>query len=163
MVMRVHRHGRRLALPVLVLIVLAAASGFFIGDLPEPWMNWVAGAGAAALALLLGIMPIFAWLTNRVTVTSRRVILRDGFFVHRRSEIPMSRVREVRSRRGPLQRLFGSGDVHLLVGPDAPTILRDLPKPELVIDALQELIERNFEPGAIVADGDTGAATPYGR
>lgn len=151
--MRLHRHGRRLALPVLALIALAAASGFWVGSLPEAWMNWAAGLGAAALALLLGIGPLLGWLTSRVTITSRRVILRDGFFVHRRVEVPMSRVREVRSRRGPVQRMFGSGDIELLVGPDTPTVLRDLPGPDLVVDALQELIEQNFEPGAIAAGG----------
>lgn len=155
-VMRLHRHGRRLALPVIVLVALAAASGIWVGALPEPWMNWSAGAGAVVLALLLGIGPILSWLTRRVIVTNRRVILREGFFVQRRTEVPMTRIREVRSRRGPVQRLFGSGDVELLVGPEAPTRLRDVPGPALVIDALQELIERNFEPGAVA----TGPLSP---
>ncbi len=155
-VMRLHRHGRRLTLPVVALVVLAAAGGFWVGSLPDVWMNWAAGLGAAALALLLGVGPLLSWLTSRVTITSRRVIVRQGFFVHRRIEVPMSRVREVRSRRGPVQRMFGSGDIELLVGPDNPTVLRDLPGPDLVIDALQELIEHNFEPGVVAAGGSTG-------
>lgn len=149
-VLRLHRHGRRLVFPVIVLIALAAASGYFVGALPEAWMNWSAGLGAAALALLLGIGPILGWLSSRSVVTNRRVILREGFFVHRRSEVPITRVREVRSRRGPIQRMFGSGDIELLVGPDAPTVLHDVPSPDLVIDAIQELIERNFEPGSVM-------------
>lgn len=149
-VMRLHRHGRRLVLPAIFLIALAAATGYWVGSLPEPWMNWAAGLGAAALALLFGVGPFLSWLTTRVTITNRRVIVRQGFFVHRRSELPISRVREVRSRRGPIQRMFGSGDVELLVGPGEPSVLSDLPGSDLVIDALQELIERNFEPGAVV-------------
>jgi len=154
--MRLHRHGRRLALPVIALVAIAAAAGFWVGALPEPWMNWAAGAGAGVLALLLGVAPVLGWLTSRVTITNRRVILREGFFVHRRVETPITRIREVRSRRGPVQRMFGSGDVELLIGSEAPTVLRDLPGSELVIDALQELIERNFEPGAIAAGSAAG-------
>lgn len=143
-VLGLRRHGRRLFLPVLLLVVLAAASGYFVGALPQSWMNWAAGLGAVAIALLLGIGPVLSWLTHRVTITTRRVIIRRGFFVHRRSEVPLSRVREVRSKRGPVQRLFGSGDIELLVGVDAPVLLRDVPNVILVVDALQELIEQDF-------------------
>ena len=143
-ILSVRRQGRILALPVLLLIALAAAAGYFVGALPEAWMNWAAGLGALAVALLLGVGPILGWLTNRVTITSRRVIVRRGFFVHRRSEIPLSRVREVRSRRGIGQRMFGAGDIELLVGPDAPTLLRDVPTPDAIVDALQELIEQDY-------------------
>ena len=143
-VVRLRRHGRRLVLPVLVLIALAAASGFWVGALPEPWMNWGAGAGAILLALLFGIGPVFAWLSERVIVTNRRVIMRRGLFVHHRIEVPLGRVREVRLRRGAWQRLFGSGDVELIVGNDAPTVVRDVPAPGLLVDAVQQLIEQNF-------------------
>ncbi|MDI6022540.1 PH domain-containing protein [Leucobacter sp. UT-8R-CII-1-4] len=143
-ILSMRRQGRILTLPVIVLIALAAASGYFVGALPEPWMNWAAGLGAIALALILGFGPLLGWLTGRTSLTSRRVIVRRGFFVHRRSEVPLSRVREVRSKRGPIQRMFGSGDIELLVGTDAPIVLRDLPEPGLVVDALQELIEENY-------------------
>ncbi len=144
-ILSLRRQGRVLTLPVLLLIVLAAASGYFVGALPQSWMNWAAGLGALAVALLFGIGPVLGWLANRVTLTDRRVIVRRGFFVHRRSEIPLSRVREVRSRRGPLQRMFGSGDIELMVGPDsAPVLLRDVSAPGVVVDALQQLIEQNF-------------------
>ena len=141
---RVRRHGRRLVLPVLALIAIAAASGYWVGRLPEPWMNWAAGAGAILLALLFGIGPILSWLAERIVITNRRVIQRRGLLVHHRSEVPISRIREVRLRRGPVQRMFGSGDIELLVGAEPPTILRDLPGATLLVDALQELIERNF-------------------
>lgn len=157
-VVRLRRQGRRLVLPALLLIALAAASGFWVGALPEAWMNWAAGLGAIALALLLGIGPVLAWLNHRVIVTDRRVILRRGFFVQRRTEVPISRVREVRSRRGPVQRIFGSGDVELLVGAEQPTVLRDVPAPGLLVDALQELIERDFARGSSVQPG--GAQGP---
>lgn len=143
-VLRLRRHGRALTLPVLIMLLVAAAAGFFVGGLPEAWMNWAAGVGAILVFVLLGLMPLLSWLSNRVVVTDRRVIVRRGLLVHHRSEVPLSRVREVRSKRGPLQRMFGSGDIELHVGTDAPTLLRDVPGPVAAVDALQVLVEREF-------------------
>lgn len=143
-VLRFRRHGRRLALPVLVLIAIAAAAGFWVGVLPEEWMNLLAAAGAAVMGLLLGVFPILAWLAQRTTVTTRRVIVRGGFFVRHRSEVALARVREVRSRRSVGQRMCGAGDIDLLSGTER-TVLADVPGVERVVDALQELSERNFE------------------
>ncbi|MGO1538774.1 MAG: PH domain-containing protein [Leucobacter sp.] len=142
-VLRLRRHARRLTLPVLLLLGAAAAAGYWVGTLPEAWMNVAAGAGATGIVLLLVLLPLFAWLAQRTTVTTRRVILRRGFFVRHRTEVALSRVREVRSRRGLIQRMFGSGDIELLVGSEV-TVLRDVPGVEEVVDALQDLMERNY-------------------
>lgn len=143
-VLRFRRHGRRLGPPVLALIVIAAAAGFWVGALPEPWMNAAAGLGAGLLALILGVLPVLGWLAHRTTVTTRRVIVRRGLFSRHRSEVPLSRVREVRSRRGLLQRMWAAGDIELLHGPERLR-LSDVPGSEGVADALQELMERNYE------------------
>jgi len=158
-VLSLRRHGRHLTLPVLLLIAIAAAAGFWVGTLPEPWLNWAAGIGAAVLALLLGVAPILGWLATRTTITNRRVIQRSGFFVHHRSEVPLSRVRGVRSTRGPVQRLFGSGDVELLVA-DESTVLSDVPGCAIVVDALQELIERDFALRGAAASSATVQVSP---
>lgn len=163
-VLSLRRHGRHLTLPVLFLVALAAASGFWVGTLPEPWLNWAAGLGAAVLGLLLGIGPILGWLATRTTITNRRVIQRSGFLVHHRTEVPLSRVRGVRSTRGPVQRMFGSGDVELLVGAEEPTILSDVPGCAAVVDALQELIERDFAvQSATGSHGAPQSPPPHGQ
>ncbi|MFA5607768.1 MAG: PH domain-containing protein [Leucobacter sp.] len=143
-VLRVRRHGRRLILPVLVLFVIAGVAGYWVGALPELWMNLAAGAGTLVLALLFGIGPILAWLTRSVTITSHRVIFRRGVFVRHRSEVSLAKVREVRTRRNPAQRLWGSGSIDLLVGVETIRI-PDVPGVQLIADALQELVERNYE------------------
>lgn len=163
-ILSVRRQGRYLTLPVLLLVALAGASGYFVGTFPEAWMNWAAGLGAVAIALLLGVGPVLGWLANRTTVTNRRVIVRRGFFVHRRNEVPLSRVREVRTKRGPIQRMFGSGDVELYVGVDAPVVLQDIPSPAVVVDALHELIEHNYlREGAAQPNEWPGQQAPQGR
>lgn len=142
-VLRFRRHGRRLLPPVIALVAVAAAAGYWVGGLPDTWMNLLAGAGAALLGVLLGVLPVLAWLAHRTTVTTRRVIVRRGLFVHQRSEVALGRVREVKTRRGVLQRLRGAGDIELLHGPESLR-LEDVPGVQGVADALRELMERNY-------------------
>lgn len=141
---RLRRHGRVLTLPVLAMVAIGGAFGYFVGSFEEQWINLLAATAAAVLFAVLGVLPVLSWLSNRVVVTNRRVIVRSGLFVHHRSEVALARVREVRSRRGPLQQLFGSGDVELHVGVDSVTRLRDLAHPTLIVEALQLLIERDY-------------------
>ncbi|MEJ6489624.1 PH domain-containing protein [Leucobacter sp. USCH14] len=142
-VLRFRRHGRRLVLPVLVLVAIAGAAGYWVGTFVEGWMNLLAAGGAVALALLLGVFPVLRWLTFRTTVTTRRVIQRHGVFSRHRSEVSFVRIREVRTRRTLAQRLFGSGDIDLHVGAERSTIA-DVPGVAAAADALQELVERNY-------------------
>lgn len=142
-VVRFRRHGRRLVLPVVVLCVVAAVAGFWVGRLPEGWMNLAAAAGAVAVGVLLGVAPILSWLAGRTTVTTRRVIVRSGLFVRHRSELALARVREVRQRRGLGQRLWGTGSIDLLHGAER-LVLHDVPGVGDTAEALQELMERSF-------------------
>ncbi|MFF8818920.1 MULTISPECIES: PH domain-containing protein [Leucobacter] len=143
-VVRVRRHGRHLTIPVLLLFVVAGFGGFFIGTLPEAWMNLAAAGGAAVLIAFGVIGPLLGWLARRAVVTTRRVILHHGFFVRHRSEISLARVREVRSKQNPVQRIWGSGDIDLLVGAEA-TRIPDAPGVKLLHVALQELSERSYD------------------
>ncbi|MBL3699039.1 PH domain-containing protein [Leucobacter luti] len=142
-VLRFRAHARRIVLPALVLIAVAAAAGFWVGRLPEAWMNLAAAAGAGLVALLLGVLPILGWLAGRTTITSRRVIVRRGLFVRHRWELALARVREVRQRRSIGQRLWGTGSIDLLHGAER-MVLDDVPGTDETAEALQELVERNF-------------------
>lgn len=143
-VLRLRRHGRRLTLPVLALFAIAIGSGIWIGALPEPWINLMVAAGAVLLLLGLVLLPLLFWLTERITVTTRRIILRRGIFSRHRSEIPLSRVREVSSRQSLVQRMFRSGDIELKVGSES-RLVPDVPGVDGAVDALHALIERNYE------------------
>ncbi|MFV0432729.1 MAG: PH domain-containing protein [Leucobacter sp.] len=143
-VLRFRRNGWRLFWPVLVLVAAAAGGGFWVGALPSPWMNVLAGIGIGLAALLFGLIPILTWLASRTTVTSHRVIVRRGLMASHRSEISLAHVREVRLRRGPLQRLQGSGSIDLLHGSEVFR-LRDVPGVNLTAEALRDLMERNYE------------------
>lgn len=144
LLLRIRRHARVLTLPILFLLATSAAAGFWVGALPESWMNLAAAFGAVLVALVLGVGPLVSWLASRTLVTTRRIIVRRGLFVQHRSELSLARVREVRTRRTLWQRAFGSGDIELAAGVDEPTVLRDVPSCLMVAEALRILVEQNF-------------------
>nr|WP_245190300.1 PH domain-containing protein [Leucobacter exalbidus] len=125
-------------------MLVAAATGYWAGTFAESWVNLLAGVGAGLVALLLGVMPILAWLARRTTVTTNRVISRKGVFVHERTEVSWNRVREVRTKRSVPQRLVRAGDIELFHDAES-TVLHDVPNSSIVAEAMQELMERNFK------------------
>ena len=140
-VARMHASGRRLVLPVLALVVLAAAAGYLPGKLPEAWQNQALPFALGALALLLGLVPFLAWLSRVYTITTRRVVVRSGVLIRTRQELLFTRGFDVTMHRGPLQRLAGSGDVAIDSGADEPLVLKDVPGAPLVQAALADLME----------------------
>lgn len=158
-IMRLRRHGRRLLFPILVLIVVAALAGFFVGGLDETWQNVLAGVGAIVIAVLFGLLPIFAWLNRRVTVTTERLIESHGLFVRTRSDVSLSRVRDVRTKQHLGQRVWGSGDLLLSVGAETRKF-SDLPGIEEIRRAVQILSEESFANLDQSLSGNTANDTP---
>ncbi|MGX5680800.1 PH domain-containing protein [Schumannella luteola] len=138
---RVRSHARALALPSLLLLLVCAGLGYLGGRLPEAWQN-LALLGLAVVLVVVGwLAPLCRWLARNVTITSRRTVLRSGVVVRTRQEVLHSRIVDVTVRKTVLQSLFGSGDVLLGTGAGRPLVLRDVPTPDLVADALHELME----------------------
>ncbi len=160
-VLRFRRHGRRLLLPALALIAIAAVAGFWVGRLPAGWANLAAALVAGVLGFVLGVLPMLAWLAGRTTVTTRRVIVRRGLFVRQRAELALGRVREVRQRRSLGQRLWGCGSIELLYGAEK-LVLEDVPGFALTAEALQELMERSYAQESRVQQTLGAAQLPFG-
>lgn len=124
-----------------MLIALAAAVGFFTGNLPAGFENWMLWAAAGAAALLLVVLPYLRWLSHTYTITTRRVIEQSGIFARRRTELAHARGYTIAERRGPLQRLWGTGTLTLSNGVDAPMRLVDIPSVGLVHEVLADQVE----------------------
>jgi membrane protein YdbS with pleckstrin-like domain len=140
-VARLRPNARRLFWPSLVLILTAGALGFLAGRVGEVWEVVLLWSSVAAVVLLLFLLPLAAWLSRRYTITTRRLIIRHGFFVRVRQELLHSRGYDVSVRRTWLQSIFRSGDVLINSGLDHPVVLRDVPKADQVQRALSELME----------------------
>ncbi len=140
-VARLRRHARRMLWPALVLIAVAGAVGYFTGNLPAPLEDWMLWAAAGGVVLLLVVLPYLRWLSHTYTVTTRRVIERAGFVSRGRTDVSHQRGYTISERRGPLQRLWGSGTLSLANGVDAPMRLVDIPSVRLVHETLADQIE----------------------
>lgn len=143
-VVRLRRSGRHLVWPAIFFVSLCFGTGYWWGRIPSPWLwlNTAMPIVAAGLAVLLSGLPLVFWL-NRVTViTTRRLIVTQGFVVRERTEFLLARSSDAVLRRGPLQLLTGAGDVIVHAGADGTMILRDVPRARLVHRALVDLIDR---------------------
>lgn len=140
-VARMHASARRLVLPGIAVLGVSAATGYLSGRLTQPWERIALPVGAVALLLLLGVIPYLVWLSRVYVITTRRIVLRSGFFLRSRQEVLLTRGFDVTLRRGPLQALSGSGHVLIDVGADEPVVLRDVPSAALVQAALADLME----------------------
>jgi uncharacterized membrane protein YdbT with pleckstrin-like domain len=157
-VARLRPHGRALFWPSLALVAILGAAGYFYGSFPEPWQNLAVLAAALLLALLLWMLPLLAWLGRHYTITTRRIVLRSGFFVRVRQELLHSRGYDVTVRKHALQSLFRSGDVLINTGLDHPVVLRDVPGADLVQAALHDLMELSQNPVAARHQQEQSAA-----
>lgn len=140
---RLRSNARRLFWPSLVLILAAGAVGYFAGRITEVWEVVLLWSAAAAVLLLFFLLPLAAWLSRRYTITTRRLIIRHGFFVRVRQELLHSRGYDVAIRRTWLQSLFRSGDVLINSGLEHPVVLKDVPKADQVRRALSELMDHS--------------------
>lgn len=142
-VARFRGHARRLTWSALVLIGVAAAVGFFYGNLPAPLENWMLLTAAAVITLFLVVLPYLAWWSHVYTITTRRVLERSGVFGVRRRELSHVRGYAIQERRGLLQRVWGAGTLVLSNGVDQPLRLANVPSVGLVHEALVDQVEVN--------------------
>ncbi|MET1042746.1 MAG: PH domain-containing protein [Microbacteriaceae bacterium] len=145
-VARLRPHARAMFWPSIALIAAVFATTYFAGKFVEPWQNIAVLSAGALAVLLLWMFPLLAWLGRNYTVTTRRIVLRRGFFVRERQELLHSRGYDVTVRKNGLQVIFGSGNVRINTGLDHPVVLQDVPSADLVQAALHDLMERSQNP-----------------
>lgn len=136
-------HARRLFWSALVVIAVAGAVGFFYGNLPAPFENWMLLTAAAVVLFFLVLLPFLAWWSRRWTITTKRVIERSGVFVPRRRELTHVRGYAIQLTRGPLQRVWRAGTLVLSNGVDEPMRLANIPSADLVNECLVDQVEVN--------------------
>lgn len=142
-VARFRGHARRLFWCALVLIAVCGAGAYFYGNLPSEFEDWMVLAAGAAVVLLLVLVPFLIWLSTSYTITTRRVIVRDGVGARRRRELSHARGYSIGVRRGLIQRMWGAGTITLSNGVDAPLRLVNVPSVNLVHEVLADQVEVN--------------------
>jgi uncharacterized membrane protein YdbT with pleckstrin-like domain len=135
-------HPKALILPLLVLVLTMAVATF----LDRQTDNGVVGLVIWVLALLVllwwVLRPFLDWLTATYTITTKRLITREGLVSRRGHDIPLARISDVAYDQGVLDRMLGCGT---LVVSDASTHgsvrLHDIPDVEQVQRRLTELLD----------------------
>ncbi|WP_244632503.1 PH domain-containing protein [Microbacterium sp. Se63.02b] len=153
MIARFRSHARRLFWSALVLIATFGATAYFYGNLPAGFEDWMLLAAAGVLVVVAVVVPFIVWYSRSTTVTTRRVIAHNGIGARRRREMSHARGYTIAVRRGPLQRMWGSGTITLSNGVDAPLRLANVPNVTLVHETLADQIEV----GQILAHRDAQA------
>lgn len=138
---RLRPHVRAMFWPGLALIAASGAVGYLASTFEESWTQLLVWAGGALVLIFLFLLPLGHWLSTRYTITTRRIILRYGFFVRTRHEILHSRGYDITITTTWLQSAFRCGTIRLKRGADGALVMRDVPHADTVQSALHDLLE----------------------
>nr|WP_132879598.1 PH domain-containing protein [Tamaricihabitans halophyticus] len=110
-----------IAVPVVVAGWIAATT--WLDELSYAWLLATA-LTVVAIAVVL-VEPRWSYAVSRWEVTDEAVFTRKGWFLEHWQIAPMSRIQNVESERGPVQRLFGLASVTVTTASSAGAISID--------------------------------------
>lgn len=156
-VVHTRTHAKALILPAVVLLVVAAVAGY-LSSLPGEdhrslWLAiiWVI---AAVLLVWFVVWPFLVWLTATYTVTTRRLITRNGVITRRGHDIPLTRISDVSYERGLLDRILGCGTLVISDASEQGRVsLPDVPRVEQLQLKISDLLFSGHNPPAKADDG----------
>ncbi len=137
-------HVKVLLVPVLVLLVVAAAGGFLAAWTREragATAAWVVAGVALVLVLWGSVLPFLRWLTWTYTVTDKRIVEQKGLLTRTGRVIPLSRVNDVSFEKNLNDRVLGSGTLVVHDASEQTGLrLHDVPRVDELHRTLTELI-----------------------
>ncbi len=134
-------HWKAILWPAIVLVVTVAAAVYLTTLVGNTYARWVVWIIAVAVLVVWSVKPFLEWLTATYTITTKRLITREGLIARRGHDIPLLRISDVAYDMGPIDRVLGCGT---LVISDASTHgqveLHDIPDVEQVQHQLMDLL-----------------------
>ena len=134
-------HWKAILWPVVILVVTLAAAGYLTALVDNTYVRWFVWIVAVAVLVVWSVKPFLEWLTATYTITTKRLITREGLVSRRGHDIPLLRISDVAYDMGPIDRMLGCGT---LVISDASTHgqvkLHDIPDVEQVQHQLMDLL-----------------------
>lgn len=100
------------------LISLAAVTGPLLGVLFIPERDGVVGAAVFLVCAIIGAalvpfwIPMF-WNTLKYTIQDDRMTYTGGVFFKKRITVPFTKVTEINIHEGPIERIFGVGQLRI--------------------------------------------------
>ena len=102
-------HPKALLVPVLALVVLLAIGVAVQTVLDQHVVTLVAWVLVALGVVWYVLRPFLVWASASYTFTDRRLITRTGVLTRRGHDIPLSRISDVASELGLVDRMLGCG------------------------------------------------------
>ncbi|MEU8248267.1 PH domain-containing protein [Nonomuraea sp. NPDC048916] len=142
-----HPHWKRLVVPVVALVLIAAASGAGLYFIPGDWeYAFFARVAVGVVALILltvwSFVPYLQWKNTAYVLTTHRFTISTGVLNKSTDEIPMAKVNTVSSDQTFAERLLGCGTLSVeSAGDRGQIVLRDIPKIQDVRTDLFRLLE----------------------
>jgi uncharacterized membrane protein YdbT with pleckstrin-like domain len=141
LVFRLRANWSVLTLPALILVATSGAASFLAAALPGDAalvpMRLLVAALALAVVGRWALWPFLTWYGRTYTLTTRRLILREGVLARHGTDVPLWRVTDAAVRRSFLQRLLGCGTLTVRTAGDQATIV--IPHLPYVEQAQREL------------------------
>jgi uncharacterized membrane protein YdbT with pleckstrin-like domain len=139
-------HPKALILPGLVLVITLAVAVFLDRLVSNGIVSLVIWILALVVVVWWVLRPFLDWLTATYTITSKRLITREGLLSRKGHDIPLMRISDVAFDQGIVDRMLGCGT---LVISDASTHgsvrLHDIPHVETVQRTLSDLLGKLHE------------------
>ena len=144
-ILHMRTHLKALIVPILVLIVMAAVIGFGLAVLPGSGAGsvgrWAVVIIAVGVILRWSLWPFLVWLSTTYTITSERLITRQGVINRHGRDIPLGRINDVAYRQGVIDRMLRCGSLNVSAASEQGTIvLRDVPYVHAVQLEMSELV-----------------------
>lgn len=128
---RIRRSWWSLFLPLVVLFLAASAVSYVSNRVVEPWVLYVTYSLAAVVAVLFWLVPTIRHLNFYVELTTSRLIVRDGIFAQKTTEVALADISSLSLGRGR----------SVTIGRKAgeAIALESLPKAKLLVSELRRL------------------------
>lgn len=134
-------HPKALIVPGLVLVITLALAIFLDRLVDNGVVSLLIWIVALVVFVWWVLRPFLDWLTSTYTITTKRLITREGVISRKGHDIPLMRISDVAYDMGIVDRVLGCGT---LVISDASTHgsvrLHDIPHVEQVQRQLTELL-----------------------
>ncbi len=134
-------HWKAILWPAILLVITVAVAIYLTTLVGNKYFTWVVWIIAVAILVVWSVKPFLEWLTATYTITTKRLITREGLIARRGHDIPLLRISDVAYDMGPIDRVLGCGT---LVISDASTHgsvkLHDIPDVEQVQHQLMDLL-----------------------
>lgn len=165
LVLSMHPHAIVLVFPAIVSLLVVAAWGFVLPNLPSgtPGMAlmWLVLGGGVLLLLVYPLRAYLKWSSSYFVVTSDRVIHRSGIIGKYSMEIPLEAINDVRFNQSIFERLIGGGDLVIeSAGEAGRQVFEDIRHPESVQRTIYEQGEGNQRRMYAGLGGGGQASTP---